>query len=173
MRQKTFILKNHRKEQKEIEIKASFETTDNTIKASFEITGDISNYIFNHPSRQTRKNELWKETCFELFLAHKNSSEYYEANISPSTEWNFYNFSDYKTDMKEKKDIYAPLISSVKMVDKYSISFEFEFNAIRSNLSFNLCVILLDKEGIRDFYSIHRKKENVDFHDREYWSLLN
>ena len=175
MKKQTFILENHNKEKKDINIQANFEIVNKTLTLEFTVTGEIKNYIFNEPCIQTREDELWKKTCFELFIAHKNNSAYYELNISPSTNWNFYSFSDYKTAMQEEeKNISEPFIHSSKMRDEYRLSFEFYFyeELIEKELIFNLAVILLDTKGIRHFYSINRREGKVDFHDKECWNLI-
>jgi len=175
MKKETFILKNHNNEQKDIEIKATLEIRDKKIKGSFEITGELEHYLFDKLKKQNRKDELWKRTCFELFLANRDRPNYYELNMSPSSEWNFYHFSDYKKEMKEEKNISTPSIYLSKTPKGYLFSFEFELytNILNDNFIFNLAVILLDTQGVRHFYSIHRKEKKVDFHDRIYWALKN
>ena len=173
MKKQTYILKNHQEEQTDITIKANFQIQDKNISINFTLTGEINPYIFNPPRLQTRKDELWKESCFELFLAHKNSPNYYELNISPSTEWNFYSFSDYKTDMKPNNYTSTPFITSSKSKNEFRLSFDIELDEkiLGDNLIFNLAVILLDKNGTRHFYSINRKDGNVNFHDRRWWNI--
>jgi len=173
MKKETFILKNHNNEQEEIEIKATLAIRDKNIKGSFKIAGELENYLFDKPQKQSRKDELWKRTCFELFLANNDKPNYYELNMSPSSEWNFYHFSDYKQEMKEEKNISNPSIHCSKVPKGYLFSFEFELytNVVEDNFILNLAVILLDRQGIRHFYSIHRRSENVDFHDKAYWNL--
>ena len=172
MKKQTFILKNHDKEKKDIKIQASFKIDDKILTLEFTVTGEIKNYIFNEPCEQTRADGLWKQTCFELFIAHNTIPAYYELNISSSTTWNFYRFSDYKTAMQEEKNLSEPFIHISKMQDRYRLSFEFYFyeKLIEKELIFNLAVILLDTKGVRYFYSINRKEENVDFHDKAYWT---
>ena len=174
MKKQTFILKNHDKEKKDIKIQASFEINNKILTLEFTVTGEINNYIFNEPCEQTREDELWKKTCFELFIAQKNSLSYYELNISPSNTWNFYSFSDYKTDMKEETSVSEPSIHSYKIQTQYRLSFEFNFyeKIIEKELIFNLAVILLDAKGLRHFYSINHKEGKVNFHDKEYWNLI-
>jgi len=52
-----------------------------------------------HP-KPSRKDELWKSTCFECFLPGKNVPTYLEFNASPSGDWNWYSFQDYRSGMK-------------------------------------------------------------------------
>jgi hypothetical protein len=172
MKKETFILKNHNNQQKEIEINATLEIKEKNIRTHFEITGEIENYLFDEQETEKREDELWKRTCFELFIANNKSSQYYELNLSPSTEWNFYTFDDYKKNMREERSISLPSISFHHNKESYSISVIFDLKKeLLDSISFNLAVILLDKNNIRHFYSINRKDGQVDFHDRVYWSL--
>jgi hypothetical protein len=173
MKKEIFILKNHNKKQKDIEIKATLAIKNKRIKGCFEITGDIENYLFDKAQKQSRKDELWKRTCFELFLANRDKPNYYELNMSPSSEWNFYHFVDYKKEMKEEKNISEPLVHLSKTPKGYLFSFEFDLypKFLKDDFTFNLAVILLDTQGVRHFYSIHRKEKRVDFHDKTYWAL--
>lgn len=44
----------------------------------------------------TRCDNLWQHTCFELFLSRPGGNEYTEYNLSPSLDWNAYNFTTYR-----------------------------------------------------------------------------
>lgn len=43
-----------------------------------------------------RKEDLWKNTCFEMFLQPIGRSDYYEFNFSLTPAWNLYHFKDYR-----------------------------------------------------------------------------
>ncbi len=47
-----------------------------------------------------RKDELWKTTCFEVFIPGADTEAYLEFNGSPSGDWNWYGFQSYRTGMK-------------------------------------------------------------------------
>lgn len=42
------------------------------------------------------RDELWKSTCFELFLRAEGDSGYYEVNLAPSGRWMSFHFTDYR-----------------------------------------------------------------------------
>ncbi|MDP5278174.1 DOMON-like domain-containing protein [Sphingomonas sp. DG1-23] len=48
-----------------------------------------------------RADELWKHTCFELFVRPEGSDAYYEFNFSPSGEWAAYRFTGYRAGMAD------------------------------------------------------------------------
>jgi hypothetical protein len=49
-----------------------------------------------------RKDRLWEETCFELFLGTMGSEPYWEFNLSPAGHWNVYRFTSYRKGMREE-----------------------------------------------------------------------
>ena len=144
------------------------------MKIEYEIIGDLSSYSFPKKTKQKRANELWKDTCFELFIANYSSTEYYEINTSPSTEWNAYHFTSYKKEMRESDLFSPPRISFYQSDNRYTFSFEMTFrkNIFDKELLINLAVILLDKEEKRHFYSINRQNSSPDFHNRELYPKL-
>jgi len=44
-----------------------------------------------------RGKDLWKRTCFEVFLGVPDSPEYFEWNFAPSGEWDYFSFADVRT----------------------------------------------------------------------------
>lgn len=49
-----------------------------------------------------RADELWRTTCFELFLKPLGGEGYCEINLSPSERWNAYDFDRYREGMRER-----------------------------------------------------------------------
>ena len=54
-----------------------------------------------------REKELWKDTCFELFIRQaSDTSEYFEINFSPvKRKWNAFYFSTYRSPVQETDKI--------------------------------------------------------------------
>jgi len=113
-----------------------------------------------------RGDELWKQTCFELFLAKSTGSDYYELNFSPSFVWNFYYLSEYRAEPSEVEIEKEPKIESCKNSESYKISFEIELKTFDFD-SYNVAAILLPKQGERTFWSVHHYNHVPDFHNRE------
>jgi hypothetical protein len=172
MKKETHILKSHYPTKRNTTVKASFQRHKNTITLYFELIGTVNEYHFKNPSKQQRADNLWKNTCFELFIANTHNNAYWEINISPSTQWNIYHFSDYKEGMKKEKNITQPIIKTTQKNNYYSLSFTSTFtqDVLNQELQINLAVILLDLDGVRHFYSIFKNSGNVDFHNKGFWS---
>jgi hypothetical protein len=72
----------------------------------FKLEGPLNQLIIakraEHPQR---KDELWKHTCFELFLREHQSSRYHEFNFSPSGDWAHYEFEHYRHRTQDERPI--------------------------------------------------------------------
>ena len=70
----------------------------------YELRGDFGEVVMSpQANRPDRRHGLWEATCFELFLAPKNSPRYWEFNLSPDGHWNVYNFQAYRQGMQEDR----------------------------------------------------------------------
>ena len=49
-----------------------------------------------------RADNLWKTTCFELFVRPGEAAAYSEFNLSPSERWAAYDFTSYRDGMAER-----------------------------------------------------------------------
>jgi len=166
-----YILKNQNIDPKSPLIKTSIEYSSTQLRVDYEIIGKITNYNFPIQTKQQRADKLWLDTCFELFIANKEKQEYWELNISPSTEWNSYYFTKYKKGMKESNMFLTPQIKTSNSKTKYKFSFEtiIQKEIPSDKLEINISAILLDKNKKRSFYSINKRYGSPDFHDRAEW----
>lgn len=48
-----------------------------------------------------RRDELWRTTCFEAFFGVADSPAYFELNLTPSGDWAWYAFDDYRKGMRK------------------------------------------------------------------------
>jgi hypothetical protein len=67
------------------------------------LSGSVDRLLL-HPPAATRRegagprrrDELWRHTCLEAFLARPDGPAYWELNGSPCGDWNVYRFRDYR-----------------------------------------------------------------------------
>lgn len=125
-----------------------------------------------------QKNELWKTTCFEFFLKEKNNSRYYEFNLNPSGFWNFYRFSDYRTDMRSA--LKSPPISIIqKNINnkKYIFTVEIKLSFLQklmgnpriqwSDILIKPTLILKNKNNNIEYWAPSHPPGKADFHSSE------
>jgi hypothetical protein len=67
--------------------------------ATFRAIGDTSRLVVPPPASRERTDDLWRTTCFEIFVSTKGAG-YHEFNLSPSGAWAAYGFDDFRTGMR-------------------------------------------------------------------------
>lgn len=63
---------------------------------AFTLLGDLRAIRIAPPASGTRADELWRHTCFEVFVRCDEVPGYLEFNFSPSGAWQAYRFSGYR-----------------------------------------------------------------------------
>ncbi|MDD1444212.1 hypothetical protein MEO93_28515 [Dolichospermum sp. ST_sed3] len=139
------------------------------LKICYELTGDI--YLINIPKLiyGERKNNLWKNSCFEFFVSETNSSKYFEFNLSPSSDFNIYAFDDYRTNMKEFIDLKNPSINIINKNDKLFLEIQINIKDLfktKIPLKLGISAIIKDINNECYYFSLVHSKPIPDFHDR-------
>lgn len=69
----------------------------------YDLRGDLAELVIPAPADMpARRHGLWEETCCEFFFGVKDSSRYWEFNLSPAGHWNVYRFAGYRRGMAEE-----------------------------------------------------------------------
>lgn len=69
------------------------------IDLRFRVAGDLAVLVVPPVAPAVRTDELWRTTCFELFVAEAAGDRYVEFNLSPSGAWAAYRFDRYREGM--------------------------------------------------------------------------
>ena len=78
---------------------------------SYQLQGDLDQLDIPAPRAPAgRRDNLWRRTCFELFIAAPGEPGYWEYNLSPSGDWNCYRFKGYREQMAVETAVSAALI---------------------------------------------------------------
>jgi hypothetical protein len=64
----------------------------------FIVDGDIDAVEWPPEAQPGRADDLWRHTCFEVFVAADNG--YVEYNLSPTGQWATYRFDSYREGMR-------------------------------------------------------------------------
>ena len=71
-------------------------TPSRILTVNYNLRGAIDQLRIPEPPLAHESDELWRHTCFELFVGAQNDAEYYEFNFSPSGQSAVYGFRDYR-----------------------------------------------------------------------------
>ncbi len=134
----------------------------NRISLNYNIS-NLAGMLIPPPSEiKVRKNKLWEESCFELFLADKIAPSYWEFNLSPSGCWNVYRYEAYRKGMKEEV-VFSELPFDVFRNDNdLTICLELDVGKIirpALKLEAGICAVIKDIDGA--LVGAARKEPNV------------
>jgi hypothetical protein len=117
-----------------------------------------------------RKKNLWNETCFEFFLAVKNSPRYREFNLSPAGHWNIYSFEAYRQGMQEDAAALALPYSAQFSPNALSLSLEIDLDRIihiDQVLEVGISAVIKHSDGMMSYWSLSHPGPQADFHHRD------
>jgi len=153
------------KKSSNIKIISTLEQNKNLLHLTFKLSGAIENYKLPKTKKQERKDELWRESCFELFLATEEEEAYYEFNFSPTLAWNVYRLEYYRAEPKMIDEVELVEFEVKQTKETLFIEIILDVQTLQFN-SYNLATIVLNKQDEREFWSLKAKGDTPDFHSR-------
>lgn len=113
-----------------------------------------------------RTDELWKTTCFELFVRRAGKSGYIEFNFSPSSRWAAYHFADYRKGVSDLPlervpEIYVDFGETWFSVET-SVSLPPDWVGVP--LEANLTAVIESSDGKLGYWAVKHADEKPDFH---------
>jgi len=155
----------------EVNISGTIARHLNTLAIRYELTGNLSELVVPLPvDLPARKNNLWEETCFEFFLALKNSDQYWEFNLSPAGHWNVYRFKAYRKGMQEEPSFTSLLFTAQRQADALLLSLEIDLNMIIAadrELRVGISAVIKSMNGNMNYWALIHPGPQADFHRRE------
>ena len=161
---------NSDKSNDDIAISASLVRTDFEISGEFTLRGDTSTIQWPALEPQAKPGtELWKHTCFELFIAEATSHAYLEYNFSPSRRWATYAFEDYR--LPALSNITSqPEIDPLQLThNTFSMQFRLPLvtELLNKSLAVGVCAVIETTDGARRYFALTHCAQKPDFHLRD------
>ena len=118
-----------------------------------------------------RHDELWKTTCFELFLQPQGQKNYWEINVSPRGDWNAYGFNDYREGMRREEGIQLAGLPHLEANDSgCECKFTLDLGSLgvrNSEWSLGVTAVIEMADGNKSYWAIQHSTEKPDFHKSE------
>ncbi len=117
-----------------------------------------------------RRDELWKTTVFEFFVAVDGQAGYIEMNIAPSGDWNAYAFSNYRAGMLPVASIAkTPLSSTSKDADSLALEGVIHLSDFQlvGPVVLGASAVLEYQDGRKEYWALAHRGEKPDFHLRD------
>jgi hypothetical protein len=148
----------------------------NILKIRYSLMGPLETVAIP-PSvdEPSRKHELWEKTCFEFFLGVRDTSKYWEFNLSPAGHWNTYRFDDYRQGMQEEAAIVSLPFSVEETVDSLSLALELNLDKlvpVDRRLEVAISTVIELKDSAISYWALAHPGAQADFHRRDSFAIL-
>lgn len=145
---------------------------NNLLSIHYALSGSLADIFIPVLSMSpTRKDELWKTTCFEFFLAVKDLPQYWEFNISPSGDWNAYHMDAYRRiGFSEETRIQRLQFGREKDTNGFVLEAAIDLDPIipvEAILEIGVSAIIQTRERLETSWALAHPAPEADFHLRE------
>lgn len=110
-----------------------------------------------------RADELWKATCFELFLSD-GSPAYLEFNFSPSGRWASYGFGSYRGEAVQPELSMQPEIRTERGAEIFLLTAYVASDDVRSATRLGVSAIVEEEGGRLSYWALAHPDGRPDFH---------
>ncbi len=153
-----------------LSLEAEIEARPEGLRLVYRLHGNLDALVWPVHSNGSRRDELWKRTCFEIFLKDGDQSIYDEWNFSPSTDWAHYDFSDYRQKLSSNARIMhlrRPL-DWQKTAEMMTLTVEIPWPVHFLSTDFyyySLTAVLEHRGGELSYWAMHHAGDRPDFHN--------
>jgi len=143
----------------------------------FEVDAIAELEIPPSASESRRRDELWRETCLEMFLGRPGEPEYWEVNLSPAGHWNVFRFPDYRQGKVEEAAFSFLPFLVLPESDRMTVDAVLDLASLglaEEDIEVGLAAVLLSKAGETHYHALAHPRAAAgkpDFHHRDGWSL--
>ena len=137
------------------------------LRLSYRASGDVQNIALPAPASPKRNDNLWRHTCFEVFLGARDGA-YCEFNFSPSTQWAAYRFDTYRHGMSALALQSAPRISTEVTRDALQLNATVDLrklcdiDVIQATMA--IAAVIENPSGELSYWALQHPAGEPDFH---------
>ncbi len=144
-------------------------TRPERLELSYTLSGLLDAVSLPQAAAPSRGNELWRHTCFEVFLKPHDQDAYFEFNFSPSREWAAYQFTDYREGMNDVATISAPQVCAQESGDEYQLRASLMLDRMpqltaRTPWRVGVSAVIEDTDGEFSYWALSHPPGKPDFH---------
>jgi hypothetical protein len=130
----------------------------------------LGEVLIPEPIPPCRRDELWRHTCCELFLA-AGDGRYREFNFSPSQAWAAYDFSRYRQRTGALPEIAVPDIRFARNAGGWELKVAMPETSWRGFHRIGVTAVIESPAGDLSYWALKHPAEKPDFHDPNGFSI--
>ena len=132
----------------------------------YTVSGDISALFIPPRMAPARTDDLWKTTCFEVFIRPVSGDYYDEFNLSPDTRWAAYAFDGYRLNARDLAVACGPEIVMTQTADVLVGDCLIRLpRAYGEDCMLGLTTVIVEADGSKSFWALAHPDGPPEFHD--------
>lgn len=147
---------------------------DSRLALDYELRGLRAVMIPPLAPTPARKDQLWEGTCFEFFLRVKDSSQYWEFNLSPAGHWNVYHFDGYRQGMQLELALTSLPFRVQRQSDTLLLALKLDLTQlvqVDQPLEMAISAVITLREGQNTYWALRHPGAQADFHQPESFTI--
>jgi hypothetical protein len=142
------------------------------VSFGYRARGEVQHISLPAKGKPTRTDDLWRHTCFEAFVATRNSERYSELNFSPSSAWAAYSFESYRYGMQSLPVIKTPVIQVKLEPDLLAVDVTVQIRSLAADSIVGLTAVIENVDGGVSHWALAHSGAKADFHDAKTWTAM-
>ena len=149
---------------------------DGRLALRYRAAGDPAAVRLAPAAPPERRDELWKQTCFEAFIRAGAGSGYLELNFAPSGDWAAYRFDGYRAGMRPALDVGAPAITLAQTEAGFEVAVAVDLSATEdlagdTPWAVGLSAVIEAADGRMSYWALAHPPKRPDFHHADCFAL--
>jgi hypothetical protein len=146
------------------------------LSVTFHVSGRVDEMVLPQKAAPKRADELWRRTCFEVFMRSAPDEPYYEVNFSPSSQWAVYRFDRYREGMRAAPYSGDPGIVTKREGVQFALGASIDLLQLSAldltkPLRFGLSAIIDETNGNKSYWAAAHPPGKPDFHHGDCFAL--
>jgi hypothetical protein len=158
----------------DLTIDAEAEREGTELLLRYAVRGEVGRIRLPAASAQaSRRDELWRHTCFEAFVRPARSEAYHELNLSLSNDWAFYHFEKRRS-VRSDPDVPHLTFDYAAQTDRLTVRASIDLATLVSPAvpwELNLTAVIEDQAGNLSYWALAHPPGVPDFHDPDCFVL--
>lgn len=141
------------------------------LEVGFRLAGETAGIVPDcAPGPGSRRDGLWRDTCFEAFVAVAGEARYLEVNLAPTRDWNVFLFDGYRLGMRPDAAAPDPSRTADRDDGIITASFGLPLASLAPGdrvLEVGLAAVTRHEDGRFVHWALAHPGDRPDFHRRE------
>lgn len=142
--------------------------TASGVSLRYQLRGDLAGLVIPELLGPVRADELWKHTCFELFIRRTDGVGYVEFNMAPTGHWAAYGFAKRRSGMHNLTEVQGIPVGTLTMGDAFVLKADIDLAGVtgmpEGDWECAVTTVVEAADGKRSYWSMKHPEGNADFH---------